>query len=63
MKEFVKNDNTIWYNILPKLIKIYDNRFYNTIKDKPININKSNEKYIKNTIYKYNITKKFPNLK
>ena len=45
MKEFVKNNNTIWYNILPKLIKIYNNRFHNTIKDKPININKSNEKY------------------
>ena len=60
MKEFVKNNNTVWYNILPKLIKIYNNRFHNTIKDKPININKSNEKYIKNTIYKYNITNKIP---
>ena len=58
MKQFVRNNNTIWYNILPKLIKIYNNRFHNTIKDKPININKSNEKYIKNTIYKYNITNK-----
>ena len=45
MKEFVKNNNTIWYDILPKLIRIYNNRFHNTIKDKPININKSNEKY------------------
>ena len=63
MKEFVKNNNTIWYNILPKLIKIYNNRFHNTIKDKPININKSNEKYIKNTIYKYNITNKIPKFK
>ena len=25
MKESVKNNNTIWYNILPKLIKIYNN--------------------------------------
>ena len=62
-KEFVKNMNTIWYNIIPKLIKIYNNRFHNTIKDKPININKSNEKYIKNTIYKYNITNKIPKFK
>ena len=31
MKEFVKNNNTIWYNILPKLIKIYNNKFHNTI--------------------------------
>ena len=51
MKEFVKNGNTIWYNILPKLIKFYNNRYHNTIKDKPININKSNEEYIKNSIY------------
>ena len=50
MKEFVKNNNSIWYDILPKLIKIHNNRFHNTIKDKPININKSNEKHIKNTI-------------
>ena len=62
IKEFVKNNNTIWHNILPKLIKLY-NRFHNTIKDKPININKSNEKYIKNTIYKYNITNKIPKFK
>ena len=60
MKEFVKNNNTIWYNILPKLIKIYNNRFHNAIKVKRININKSNEKYIKNAIYKYNITNKIP---
>ena len=26
MKEFVKNNNTVWYNILPKLIKFYNNR-------------------------------------
>ena len=63
MKEFVRNNNIIWYNILPKLIKIYNNRFHNTIKDKPININKSNEKYIKNTIYKYNITNEIPKFK
>ena len=62
MKEFVINNNTIWYNILPKLIKFYNNRYHNTIKNKPININKSNEKYIK-MIYTYNITNKFLNLK
>ena len=63
MKEFVKNNNTIWYNILPKLIKFYNNRYHNTIKDKPININKSNEKYIKDTIYTYDITNKIPKFK
>ena len=71
MKEFVKNNNTIWYNILPKLIKIYNNRYHSTIKMKPIQVNKSNEKYIKENIYIYNIIYikyiikqvKFPNLK
>ena len=50
MKEFVKNNNTVWYNILSKLISFYNNRYHNTIKNKLIDINKSNEKYIKNTI-------------
>ena len=63
MKELVKNNNTIWYNILPKLIKIYNNRYHNTIKMKPIDVNKANEKYIKNTIYKYDITNKIPKFK
>ena len=48
---------------MPKLISFYNNRYHNTIKDKPININKSNEKYIKDTIYTYNITNKIPKFK
>ena len=63
MKEFVKNNNTVWYNILPKLIKIYNNRYHNTIKMKPIQVNKSNEKYIKENIYAYNKTSKIPKFK
>ena len=47
MKEFVKNNNTVWYNILSKLIKIYNNIYHSTIKMKPNQVNKSNEKYIK----------------
>ena len=63
MKEFVKNNNTVWYNILPKLIKIYNNRYHNTIKMKPIEVNKLNEKYIKENIYTYNRTSKNPKFK
>ena len=63
MKEFVKNNNTIWYNILPKLIKIYNNRYHSTIKMKPIEVNKLNEKYIKEKIYTYNKTSKIPKFK
>ena len=63
MKEFVKNNNTVWYNILPKLIKIYNNRYHSTIKMKPIDVNKNNEKYIKENIYTYNKTIKNPKFK
>ena len=63
MKEFVKNNNTIWYNILPNLIKTYNNRYHRTIKMKPIDVAKSNEKHIRDTIYNYNITNKIPKFK
>ena len=58
MKEFIKNNNTVYYNILPKLIKIYNNRYHSIIKMKPIQANKNNEKYIKENIYTYNKTSK-----
>ena len=63
MKEFVKNNNTVWYNILPKLIKIYNNRYHSTIKMKPTQVNKNNEKCIKENIYTYNKTNKNPKFK
>ena len=64
MKSFVKNNNTVWYNILPELIKTYNNRIYHsTIKMKPKNVNKLNEKHIKNTVYTYDITNKKPKFK
>ena len=63
MKEFVKNNNTVWYNILPKLIKTYNNRYHSTIKMKPIEVNKNNERYIKQNIYTYNKTNKIPKYK
>ena len=40
MKEFIKNNNTIWYNILQNLMKTYYNRYHHTIKMKPIDVNK-----------------------
>ena len=63
MKKFFKNDNTVWYNILPKLIKIYNNRYHSTIKMEPTEVNKSNEKYIKENIYTYDRTSKIPKFK
>ena len=63
MKHFVKNNNTLWYNILPKLIKIHNNRYHSTIKMKPIQVNRNNEKYIKKNIYTYDKTTKIPRFK
>ena len=63
MKEFVKNNNTIWYNILQKLIKICNNRYHSTIKMKPIQVNKSNERYIKQNVYTYDKINKVPKYK
>ena len=63
MKDFVKNNNTIWHNILPNLIKTYNNRYYHGIRLKPINVNKLNEKYIKDNFYTYNETNKVPKFK
>ena len=58
MKKFVRSNNTVWYNILPELLKTYNDRYHHTIKMKPIDVNKSNEKHIKNAVYNYNITNK-----
>ena len=58
MKEFVKKNNTIWYNILPNLIKKYNNRRHSTIKMILVDVNKSNENYIRNTVNNYSITNK-----
>ena len=63
MKKFVKSNNTVWYNILPELLKTYNNRYHHTIKMKPIDVNKSNEKHIQNTVYNYDITNKKPKIK
>ena len=63
MKDLVKNNDTVWYNILSKLIKIDNNRYHSTIKMKPIQVNKNNEKCIKENIYTYNKTSKNPKFK
>ena len=63
MKSFVKNNNTVWYNILTDLINTYNNRYHQTIRMKPKNVNKLNEKHIKNTVYNYDTTNKKPKYK
>ena len=63
MKEFVKNNNTVWYNILPNLIKAYNDRYHRGIKMRPIDVNRLNEKYIKDNFYTYDKTNKIPKFK
>ena len=63
LKEFVKNNNTVYYNILPNLIKIYNNRYHSTIKMRPIQVNENNEQYIKKCIYTYDKANKIPRYK
>ena len=42
MKEFVKNNYTVWYDILPNLVKTYNLRYHSTIGMKPIEVDKLN---------------------
>ena len=63
MKYFVKNNNTVWYDNLTELIKAYNNRYHSTIRIKPKNVNKLNEKRIKNIVYNYDITNEKPKYK
>ena len=57
-KKFTENNNTIFYNILDKLVNNYNNKYHSTIKMSPIEGSKKiNEKKIKN-IYNFEKTKK-----
>ena len=54
-RNFTKNNNTIFYNILDELVNNYNNKYHSTIKMTPIEGSKKiNEKKIKNI---YNIEK------
>ena len=63
LKEFVKNNNTVYYNILPKLIKIYNNRYHSTIKMKPAEVNKTMKNILKKIYILILKQVKIPNLK
>ena len=57
-KKFTENNNTIFYNILDKLVDNYNNKYHSTIKITPVEASKKiNEKKIKN-IYNFEKTKK-----
>ena len=57
-KKFTENNNTIFYNILDKLVNNYNNKYHSTIKMTPIEGSKKlNKNKIKN-IYNFEKTKK-----
>ena len=51
--QFEINKNFKWIDILQKIVKEYNNSYHSTIKMKPIEVNKSNEKELLNTVFKY----------
>lgn len=55
VKGFDLNNSFNWTNILPSIIKQYNNTKHRTISMAPKNVNKSNERMLLNTVYvKYN---------
>lgn len=62
-KQFSLRGSYKWIDILPKLIEEYNNTKHRTIKMKPIDVNRSNEKNILETIYKKEIHLKTPKFK
>lgn len=45
-KQFSLQGNHVWYNILEKLLKIYNNRKHRTIGMPPVKVSKNNEKLV-----------------
>lgn len=52
-KRFSHRGSYIWYDILPSLIKSYNNKYHRTIGMKPIEVNKSNERLVLSRILKH----------
>ena len=62
-KKFTENNNTIFYNIINKLVNEYNNKYHRTIKMTPVEASKKiNEKRIKE-IYSFEKTNKIAKFK
>lgn len=52
--------NPRWIDVLPKIIKTYNNTMHRTIKMKPVEVKKNNEDYLLASVYNHRITKTTP---
>lgn len=52
-KEFSLQGSYDWLNLLPKIVRKYNNTNHSTIKMKPVNVNKKNEKRLLKSVYGY----------
>jgi hypothetical protein len=53
-------DSFDWLSLLPKIIKSYNNSYHTTIKMKPKDVNKENERQLLETVYMITLTNKKP---
>lgn len=53
-------DSFNWLSLLPKIIKSYNNCYHSTIKMKPKDVNKENERQLLETVYMITLTNKKP---
>lgn len=52
-KQFSLQGNYKWLDLLPEIVKKYNNTVHHTIKLKPINVGKENEQQLLNTVYSH----------
>jgi hypothetical protein len=53
-------DSFDWLSLLPKIIKSYNNSYHTTIKMKPKDVNKENERQLLETVHMITLTNKKP---
>lgn len=58
-KEFSLNGNYCWINIIERLCNDYNNRIHRTIKMKPVEVTKTDEKKLLSTVYKIDDARPF----
>lgn len=52
--------NIVWVDVLPKIIKTYNNSYHRTIKMRPVDVSKDNENQLLSTVYRYRLSESQP---